>query len=91
MTEITQLIVAICAGLTLFGSVGWYIVSSAIGLKSKMTANSVAIESLRKEIGDIHSLCHSRELWMKTIGDTTIRTDKNVVKIAAKLDINIEA
>jgi len=91
MTEITQLIVAICAGLTLFGSVGWWIVSSAIGLKTKMIANAVAIESLRSDIKGIHSLCHSRELWMKEIAETMIRTDKNVVKIAAKLDINIES
>ena len=88
-----QTLLAIAAillgGGVLTGAV-WWVVSGMFGLRARMALVEGEIMHLKAEIEGIHSTCHGRELWLRETSDTMGRIDKNVVKIASKLDIEIE-
>ena len=76
-------------GGVLTGS-AWWVISGVFNLRSRLVALEGQIELLRTEIDSIHTRCHGREVWLREIASTINRTDKNVVKLAAKLDVEIE-
>jgi len=82
------------AGILLGGGVltgaVWWVVSGLFGLRARLALVEGEIQHLKAEIAQIHSTCHGRELWLQSTCNTMGRIDKNVVKIAAKLDIEIE-
>jgi len=88
-----QILLSIAAillgGGVLTGAV-WWVVSGMFGLRARMALVEGEIVHLKAEIAAIHSTCHGREMWLRETCETMGRIDKNVVKIAAKLDIEIE-
>ena len=83
MTDITQVILAASAGLTVVGCSVWFVVASAMGVKSRLQQNEA-------DIAKVAGQCHGQELWMRATSDTINRIDKNVVKLAATLGVHIE-
>ena len=76
-------------GGVLTGS-AWWVISGVFNLRSRLVALEGQIELLKAEIGAIHTRCHGREAWLREIAATVNRTDKNVVKLATKMDVEIE-
>ena len=88
-----ELIVALAAlllgGGVLTGS-AWWVISGVFNLRSRLVALEGQIELLKAEIETIHTRCHGREVWLRDISTTVTRTDKNVVRLASKMDVEIE-
>jgi len=88
--QILLAIAAVLLGGGVLTGAGWWVVSGMFGLRARMALVEGEIVHLKAEIAEIRSACHGRELWLRETCETTSRIDKNVVKIAAKLDIEIE-
>ncbi len=76
-------------GGVLTGS-AWWVISGVFNLRSRLVALEGQIELLITEIETIHTRCHGREVWLRDISTTVTRTDKNVVRLASKMDVEIE-
>ena len=76
-------------GGVLTGS-AWWVISGMFNLRSRLVALEGQIELLKAEIDSIHTRCHGREVWLREIASTVNRTDKNVVRLATKMDVEIE-
>jgi hypothetical protein len=68
----------------------WWMVSGVFGLRARLALIEGEIAHMKAEIASIHERCHAREMWMRESAQAIERVDKNVVKIAAKLDVEIE-
>ena len=88
-----ELIIAIAA-LLLGGGVltgaAWWVVSGMFNLRSRLIALEGEIALLKAEIETIHARCHGRETWLREMSGTLARVDKNVVRLAAKMNVEIE-
>ena len=76
-------------GGVLTGS-AWWVISGVFNLRTRLVALEGQIELLKAEIAGVHTRCHGREVWLREISTTVTRTDKNVVRLAAKMDVEIE-
>jgi len=88
-----RLILAIASlllgGGALTGS-AWWVISGMFNLRGRLIHLEGEIALLKTEIGNIHTRCHGRETWMKEIATTLQKVDKNVVRLATKMDVEIE-
>ena len=80
---------SIATGIALlFGGSGllgcvWWIVSSIFKLRARLVA-------LEAEVRGIQMRCCRRERWLESMDATLARVDKNVVKLAASLNVEID-
>lgn len=87
VTSETSFIVA-AGGVTL--TAVWWVVSGMFKMRTRLVKLEGDIALINSEIDNIHTRCHGRETWMREIVATVTRTDKNVVKLAAKMGVEIE-
>ena len=89
--QVITTIASAIGALAIVAGIAWWVISNVFSLRAKIALVEAEIERLKAEIQEIHETCHARELWLRTSGETMARIDKNVVKIAAKMDIPIES
>jgi Tfp pilus assembly protein PilN len=85
-----EMIIAIAA-LLLGGGVltgaAWWVVSGVFQIRSRLVALEGEIALLKAQIENIHVRCHGRETWLREMSGTLARVDKNVVRLATKMDL----
>ena len=76
-------------GGVLTGAV-WWVISGMFNLRGRLIRLEGEIALLKAEIDNIHDRCHGRETWLREMSGTMTRVDKNVVRLASKMDVEIE-
>ena len=94
MDTTTARIILAIASLLLGGGVltgsAWWVVSGVFQLRGRLIRLEGEIALLKTEIGNIHTRCSGREIWLRDMSGTMSRVDKNVVRLATKMDVKIE-
>ena len=88
--EIIFAVAAVLFGGGVLTGAGWWVVSGVFDIRSRLVALEGQIALLNAQIDNVHLRCHGRETWLREIASTVTRTDKNVVRLATKLDVEIE-
>jgi len=83
-------IAALLLGGGVLTGAAWWVVSGVFALRGRLIQIEGEIALVKARVEGIEVRCHGREQWLREIASTVSRTDKNVVRLGAKLDVEIE-